>query len=258
MLQFLQAMNGNRFATAANAFGGCMTINIEELYEQGMDAFNKKSYKDAETIFHRILSVNPKFADIQNKMGIIYSNTSRPDMAAKAFQKALEINPGYTEASLNLAITYSDLGQYDKAREVFELAARISNATSQDIDPFIKGKLANEHLKIGNIYIDLRRLDDAIDEYQKALRLSPNFADIITQLGIAYREKGQYDDAIKQFSKAKEVNPRYMLARLHLGLAYYSHGFYGLAEEEWQEALKIDPNHAAIRTYLNFVKPPQS
>jgi tetratricopeptide (TPR) repeat protein len=242
----------------ADASGGYMSINLEELYEQGMDAFNKKDYAKAETLFHRILSANPRFADIQNKVGFIYSSTNRSELAAKAFEKALEINPGYTEASLNLAITYSDLGKYDKAREVFELAARISNASSQDIDPFIKGKLANEHLKIGNIYVDLRRLDDAIDEYQKALRLSPNFADILTQLGIAFREKGQYDEAIKQFSKAKEVNPRYMLARLHLGLTYYSQGFYGLAEEEWQEALKIEPEHAAIRTYLNFVKPPQS
>ncbi len=235
-----------------------MTINLDELYEQGMDAFNKKDYIQAETLFHRILSINPRFADIQNKMGLIYGITNRPALAAKAFEKALELNPSYTEASLNLAITYSDLGQYDKAREVFELAARISSASSEDIDPFIKGKLANEHLKIGNIYADLRRLDDAIDEYQKALRLSPNFADIITQLGVAYREKGQYDEAIKHLSRAKEVNPRYMLARLHLGLTYYSHGFYGLAEEEWQDALKIEPENAAIRTYLNFVKPPQS
>lgn len=235
-----------------------MTVNLDELYEQGMDAFNKKDYPNAEGLFHRILNINPRFADIQNKLGIIYSNTNRLDLATKAFEKALEINPGYTEASLNLSITYSDQGQYEQAREVFERAAKISKAGTNEIDPFIKGKLANEHLKIGNIYTDLKLLDEAIDEYQKAIRLAPNFADIITQLGIACREKGQYDEAIKQFSRAKEVNSRFMPARVHLGLAYYSRGFYGLAEEEWQAALKIDPNNAAVKTYLNFVKPQQA
>lgn len=235
-----------------------MSINLDELYEQGMDAFNKGDHAQAESVFHRILSVNSRFADIQNKMGIIYSTSNRLDMAIKAFEKALEINPGYTEASLNLAITLSDIGQYDKAREVFERAAHLSKESSGDIDPFIKGKLANEHLKIGNIYIDLRKLDEAIDEFEKALRLSPTFADIITQLGIAYREKGQHDEAIKQFNRAKEVRPAYMPPRIHLGLTYYSRGFYGLAEEEWREALKIDPDNTTVKTYLNFVKPQQS
>jgi len=235
-----------------------MTVNLDELYEQAMDAFNKSDYLNAENLFHRILNINPRFADIQNKLGIIYNQTNRMERASRAFEKALEINPGYTEASLNLAITYSDQGKYEQAREVFERAARISKAGNSEIDPFIKGKLANEHLKIGSIYTDLKLLDEAIDEYQKAIRLAPNFADIITQLGIAYREKGEYDEAIKQFSHAKEVNPRFILARVHLGLTYYSRGFYGLAEEEWQEALKIDPSNAAVKTYLNFVKPQQS
>ena len=234
-----------------------MTINLDELYEQGTDAFTKGDYHLAESFFHRLLSAKPEFADIQNKMGIIYSSTNRFELAVRAFEKALESNPGYTEASLNLAITYSDMGQYEKAREVFERAAHISKESSGDIDPFIKGKLANEHLKIGNIYIDLRKLDEAIDEFEKALRLAPAFADIITQLGIAYREKGQHDEAIKHFNHAKEVRPGYMPPRIHLGLTYYSRGFYGLAEEEWREALKIDPNNAAVKTYLNFVKPQQ-
>ena len=235
-----------------------MTVNLDELYEQGMDAYNKKDYQNAEGLFHRILSINPRFADIHNKLGIIYNQTNRLDLATRSFEKALELNPAYTEASLNLAITFSDQGKYDQARAVFEAAARISKAGTSEIDPFIKGKLANEHLKIGTIYADLGLLDEAIDEYEKAIRLAPNFADIITQLGIALRAKGRYDEAIKQFSHAKEVNPRFIPARVNLGLTYYSRGFYGLAEEEWQEALKIDPNNAAVRTYLNFVKPQQS
>ena len=235
-----------------------MTDNLDELYEQAMDAFNKSEYLIAENLFHRILNINPRFADIQNKLGIIYNQTNRMERASRAFEKALEINPGYTEASLNLAITYSDLGKYEQAREVFERAARISKAGSNEIDPFIKGKLANEHLKIGSIYTDLKLLDEAIDEYQKAIRLAPNFADIITQLGIALRDQGKQNEAIKEFNRAIEINANFIPARLHLGITYYSQGFYGLAEEEWRKALKINPDNSAIKTYLNFVRPQKS
>jgi tetratricopeptide (TPR) repeat protein len=130
-------------------------------------------------------------------------------MAAKAFKKALEMNPGYTEASLNLTITYSDLGKYEEARKVFEQASRFSEqakkTSSSSIDPFIKGKLADEHLRIGKIYYELREHDEALEEYQKELRLSPNYADIITHLGIAHRDKGRYDEAIAQFNRASKA-----------------------------------------------------
>jgi tetratricopeptide (TPR) repeat protein len=153
---------------------------------------------------------------------------------------------------------------YDKARQVFERAAQFSEQarTSTDsdrvIDPFVKGKLSDEHLRVGKIYYELRMLDEAIDEYEKALKLSPNFADIITQLGIALRDRGRYDDAIAELNRAKLANPRFIPARLHLGITYYSRGFYGLAEQEWREALVFDPDNSAVRTYLNFVKPQSS
>jgi tetratricopeptide (TPR) repeat protein len=238
-----------------------MQTKINELYKQGMDAFEKKDYRLAESFFRELLALKPKFADIQNKIGIVFSQTNRAELAVQAFEKALEKNPGYTEASLNLAITYGELHKYEKAREVFERASRFAGQAADQtsllsgIDPFIKGKLADEHLRLGKMYYELSLLDDAIDEYRKALRLSPNFSDIITQLGIALRDKGHYDEAIQEFTRAKQSNPRYIPARLHLGITYYSQGFYGLAEEEWREALVFDPNNSAVRTYLNFVKP---
>jgi tetratricopeptide (TPR) repeat protein len=236
-----------------------MQARLDELYKNGVEAFDKGDYGQAERCFKQILTEKPNFADILNKMGIIYNQTNRLELAIKAFEKAIEMNPGYTEASLNLAITYSDLGQYEKSRQVFENAARFSEqrgkSAQSSIDPFVRGKLADEHKRVGRIYYEMRMLDEAIDEYKKALRLSPNFADIITHLGIAFRDKGSYDEAIAEFNRAKLTNPRYIPARLHLGITYYSQGFYGLAEEEWREALVFDPDNSAIRTYLNFVKP---
>jgi len=238
-----------------------MQTKLDELYKQGNELYDAKEYEKAGRVFQELLAINPRFADIQNKLGIIYNQTNRLELAAQAFEKALDLNAGYTEASLNLAITYSDLGMYEKARQVFESASHFAEqsedktSATSGIDPYVKGKLAAEHLRIGNMYYGLRLLDDAINEYQKALRLSPNFADIITQLGIALHDKGRYDEAIKEFNRAKISNPRYIPARLHLGITYYSQGFFGLAEEEWQEALVFDPDNTAVRTYLNFVKP---
>lgn len=266
MLNFLPR---SAYLTSDAQQGEKMPPKLDELYEQGMDAFNKNEYGVAEQAFLQILNIKPDFADVQNKMGIIYNQTNRLELAVKAFEKAIELNPRYTEASLNLAVTLSGRGNYEKAQEVFEQAAHFAEkpagtpadktkTTKPALDPFVKGKLADEHRRIGRLYHDMGLLDEAIDEYQKALRLAPTFADIITQLGIAYRDQGKHNDAIKEFNRAIEINAGFIPARLHLGITYYSQGFYGLAEEEWRKALKINPNNSAIKTYLNFVRPQKS
>jgi len=267
MLNFLCRCN---YLKSEGNQGEKMPPKLEELYEQGMDAFNKNEYAIAEQAFLQILSAKPDFADVQNKMGIIYKQTNRIELAVRAFEKAVELNPRYTEASLNLAVTLSDRGSYEKAREVFEKAAQFTEKAAAApvadktksmkpaLDPFVKGKLADEHRRVGKLYYDMGLLDEAIDEYQKALRLAPTFADIITQLGIALRDQGKHNEAIKEFNRAIEINANFIPARLNLGITYYSQGFYGLAEEEWRKALKINPDNAAIKTYLNFVRPQKS
>ena len=263
MLNFLHRRTNLKIADNP---GEEMPPTLEELYEQGIDAFNKNEYGIAEYAFLQILNTKPDFADIQNKMGIIYNQTNRLELAVKAFEKAIELNPRYTEASLNLAVTLSDRGNYEKAREVFEKAAHFAEkpgvpppdkakVTKPAVDPFVKGKLADEHRRVGKLYYDMGLLDEAVDEYRKALRLAPTFADIITQLGIALRDQGKHNEAIKEFNRAIEINAHFIPARLHLGITYYSQGFYGLAEEEWRKALKINPNNSTIKTYLNFVRP---
>jgi len=249
--------------------GEKMPQKLSELYEQGIEAFKKKEYGVAELAFSELLSRKPGFADIQNKLGIIYNQTNRLELAVTSFVKALELNPRYTEASLNLAVTYGDLGHYEQAREVFEKAAHFtdkntgtpadkSKKMASAIDPFVKGKLADEHFRVGNLYYEMGLFDEAIEEYRKALRLAPTFADIITRLGITLRDQGKHNESIKEFKLAIENNPNFIPARLHLGITYYSQGFYGLAEEEWRRALTIDPNSAAIKTYLNFLRPQKS
>ena len=133
------------------------------------------------------------------------------------------------------------MGEFKKAQEVFSCAAQIAHPTPTAIDPFIAGKIANEHYKIGNIYLDFGMNDEAIEEYKKAIKLFPRLPDVHTKLGIALRNKGLIEDAIVHFTKAKEINPKYGPAWVQLGLSYYMKGLTGLAFEEWEKALKQNP-----------------
>src|SRR4030042_1349587 len=158
--------------------------HTHELHELGSQLFEEGKYSEAEPILKEIVSINPKYADVHNKLGVISHLKGDFKLASQYFKKALELNPNYTEASLNLAITYNDMGEFKKAQEVFTLAAQRAHPTPAAIDPFIAGKLANEHYKLGNIYLYLAMNDEAAEEYKTAIRIFPRLPDAHTKLAL--------------------------------------------------------------------------
>jgi tetratricopeptide (TPR) repeat protein len=57
----------------------------------------------------------------------------------------------------------------------------------------------------------------AIQQYQTALRLKPDFALAHKNLGFAYTKKGMNNEAIREFKAALEINPRLTDVRRALG-----------------------------------------
>ncbi len=231
-----------------------MNSTLQELYDLGKKLFEEGKLSEAEPVLHEVIAINPRYADVHNKLGVIHNLKGDMRKAAEHFEKALELNPKYTEASLNLAVTYNDLGEYKKAEEVFSMAAQIAHPDPKAIDPFIAGKLANEHFKVGNLYLEFNMNDEAIEEYRKAIKLHSKLADVHTKLGIALRNRGNAEEAIVHFIKAKVINPKYGPAWVQLGLSYYMEGLTGLAFEEWEKALQQMPNLTEAENYLKLLK----
>ena len=227
---------------------------VHETYLLASRHFEREKYLEAEELLEKLAQDAPFFADVFNKLGFIYHQRGAFGKAVGAFEKALELNPRYTEASLNLAVTYNNLGRYEDASAVFQEAAKMAQSGQGALDPFIKGKLANQHADLGEIYFDLGLYGDAIDEYLKAVGLGKSFADLHTKLAIAYREQEDYTQAFEQFQTALKSNDKYVPAYLHLGITHYKLGEIEKAIEAWQSALEADPNAKTVKVYLESIK----
>ncbi len=228
--------------------------NIQETYLLARKLYDKENVPEAEKLLVKLAEKTPFFADVFNKLGVIYHQRGAFGKASKAFEKALELNPRYTEASLNLAVTYNNLGRYEKASATFQKAARFTRGTSDSLDPFIRGKLANQHAALADIYYDLNFFDRSVEEYRKAVEMGPKFADVRTKMAIAYREKGDFDKALEEFKEALKVNSKYIPAYLHLGVTYYMRGLVDHAIRVWKTALKASPDDKSVQVYLEFIK----
>lgn len=220
---------------------------IDDLMRQGL-------FEKAEEALILIYRKNPDFADVCNRLGQIYFHKGEYARAREFLERAVRLNPDYTEASLNLSVTLNEMKQYGRAREVIEQAQQRTARKRAALEPFIAGKLANKHKEIGDIYREMGMFLDSINEYRKALTLSPGFPDIQVKLAVTLRELGMTDEALDILTRTTEHRPDYLDARIQLGITYFSRGFLDRAREQWQEVLNTDPSHSKALMYMSFLE----
>jgi tetratricopeptide (TPR) repeat protein len=72
-----------------------------------------------------------------------------------------------------------------------------------------QSNLAVAFMNRGNAYEGKGQHDRALEDYDQAIRLSPNWPVAFTNRGNAYNRKGQYDRAVEDFDQAIRFNPNY-------------------------------------------------
>lgn len=87
----------------------------------------------------------------------------------------------------------------------------------------------------------LENLDGAIKDYDKAIKLNPEFVEAYCNRGIAKVAVGVYAGAIKDFDKAIEINPKYVDAYDSRGIAKERLSDLEGAMKDHDAAIKLYP-----------------
>jgi tetratricopeptide (TPR) repeat protein len=89
------------------------------------------------------------------------------------------------------------------------------------------------------------RLDEAIAQYDEAIRLRPDYADARNNLGCALEKApGRQQDAVAQFDQVLRLEPDNFEARNNLGNALCSLGRTNEAMAQYEEALRLKPDYS--------------
>lgn len=83
----------------------------------------------------------------------------------------------------------------------------------------------------GFAYTDGGRFDEAVKEFQEAIRLEPNHAGAHDNLGFVYQKQGKLDQAISGHKEALRIAPDFAMAYHNLGVAYKAQGRFKEAVE---------------------------
>jgi protein O-mannosyl-transferase len=111
------------------------------------------------------------------------------------------------------------------------------------------------HLNLGNALLEIPgRVPDAISEYQKALRIYPNYAEAHNNLGAILLQSGRTTEAVAEYQAAVRLDPDYPDAHSNLGSALSRiPGRLPEATTELETAVRLDPENARRRAALGNV-----
>lgn len=225
---------------------------IKELLAIGRHHFDRRQYAEAEDRLKRVLEQEGNYADVLNMLGVISHAGGRFSDAADYFKRALRINPRYAEATLNLAVLMSDLGRPSDAKKLYLSIRGRPGVTVAKVEPVLRGKLSNLHADVGDIYRSIGLNAHAAEEYRKALKLNPSYADIRVKLGQALREAGAPRDALRELALVIRDKPRFGPALLQMGITAFSMGRATEAKRWWRRALALSPQDEYARMYLRL------
>jgi protein O-mannosyl-transferase len=107
------------------------------------------------------------------------------------------------------------------------------------------------YTSLGAAYQAKGLINEAIEQYQLALRLQPDDADTHTYLAIVYAESGALDNAIEHFRIAVKLQPDSADAQYGLGRAYLEKGWPAEAIPYLESAVRLNPDESLFRSALN-------
>ncbi len=112
---------------------------------------------------------------------------------------------------------------------------------------------AKDAYELGGIYLDKKLYVQAINLFQKALKMNEdetepeNKALIFNALGFSYFAQEQYDLSIRNYKEAIKLYPEYVIALNNLANTYEKKQMITKAIETYQESLKYDESNKIAR-----------
>ncbi len=236
---------------------------VPALLERAVAGHRAGDLAAAETLYRRILEMQPDNPDALHLLGILATQSGRPGEAVPllrrvtgqfpgtalywfslgtalkadgtlteavdAFERALRLTPNDADTLCNLGATLNELGRFDEARSALERALSVK----PDMVPALNN--------LGSTLAGLRRLDEAAAVLRRALAMDPDSAEGLTNLGNVLKDSEHYDEAVAAYVRALGINPRLARTAHNLGLTLKEAGRLDEAVAAHDRALAVDP-----------------
>jgi tetratricopeptide (TPR) repeat protein len=239
---FAYANQGN-YEQAISDYNKAIEYNHDPLTfpyrNRGWAYYKQNNYEQAIADLSKAIEIDPNYAVTYYNRGIVRSHQGDRQGAIKDFQKAAELyqKQGQTNDSQDA------LNQIKKLQESSPTELPTST-TSSTVSPTPTTMTAKELYDRGLDKSNQGDYKRAIEDFNQALQLEPNYILAYYQRGYARAFLEDYKGAIEDYSQYMQHNPNDVDALDNRGYAYYNLGKYEQAIADLNKAIEINSKDA--------------
>ncbi len=213
--QLKAAENAYKAALAKDPQNGDAANNLAALY------YSQRKFSDAERQVRRAIERNPENATMR-------LNLRAARFARENVKAARDVAAGLADNILLIEKRESDLLQMQLL------------LPAKDVDQALL------HERRGDSFFARKMYEDAVIEYRKSVAIDRYNASTLNRLGLVYHQSQKLDEAERYYREASKQNPYFIEVLNNIGTVEYSRHNYERALEQYEKALKIRPESPTI------------
>jgi tetratricopeptide (TPR) repeat protein len=228
-----EAMKANfRFCTIlVITILGAISVRAESYSAGGANAYvQSKDYQGLLQYATAWTNAEPNSADAWSYLGVVYGiYLKQPDKAVAPMQQSLKLNPAQAPGWHALGVTYIQLKKYPDAVGAISKAIKLNsnqptyynnlaaayaemarwqdafNTLNDEKDLVEQSDNAMIWYNLGNGYARLEQAAPAVDAYQHAVKLNPDWAQAWTNLGTMLQWGGNVQGAEQAYARGAQL-----------------------------------------------------
>tara|TARA_Y100001960_G_scaffold135471_1_gene143714 strand:+ start:556 stop:2943 length:2388 start_codon:yes stop_codon:yes gene_type:complete len=173
--------------------------------------------------------------------GYEYYQSGQFEKAINNFDKAIELNLEHGFSHFALGAIYSKMGDFKEALYNYDEA--IEECLQFDADD-------QAYVARGDCHRDLAQYENAIWDYESAIRLNPKCHQAFIGRGYTYLHEKRYADSIKDFSRAIALKPKDDEGYFNRGYAYSENQKYDEAVKDYSKSIELS-SFNKVNSYRN-------
>jgi len=204
---------------------------FEILHNLGQAYLRNHEYPKADLTLNRALKLKPDSAETLYLLAQDYSEQARPLDALELLVRAHKLAPQNTDVIFLMARVSMTQNYFEDAIPLLESGLKIAP------------QRADLHAALGESYFMSGKTERAIDEFKALIALDPS-ARSYTFMGLSYRHLGRFDEALKYFDEGLKLDPQSASCLFNIGFIEERQGNYARADDLFQKALHSNPDYS--------------